>query len=288
MNVKHIKLFCRMDSYKIGDVPWGEPVFPKRRFYYAYGNTPMFDVMDDLILPERSLDILLLGASDVRNGLYTAKKHQDQINEYRPIVFHLNDVMPAIVARNVLLLEIIATINPSCKDDMDFLWSVWYNMDLSEAHYQRLVSILDHLVSVPFRPSCHIEYGSLEMLENSRMVWLSWIALFISIDEAREKRQSTDVSDRDYYNDKIQPKVLVSTTHVVEDLEMNKWMRAEIIDVFKRGSVTRRPFVLDVPKQINPTLWIPSSRAWECHFAIHPFVNYAPLNTYVYNSNILA
>ena len=285
MNGKHFKLFCRMDSYKVGDVPWGEPIYPKRRFYYAYGNTPMFDVMDDLILPERSLDILLLGASDVRNALYTAKKHEDQINEYRPIVFHLNDVMPTIVARNVLLLEIIATISPSCKDDMDFLWAVWYNVDLSEAHYQRLVSILDHLVSVPFRPSCHVEYGSQEMLENSRMVWLSWIVLFISIEEAREKRRSSDVSRKAGYTVSLEH--LVSTAHMVKVHEMKEWFEPEIMAVFERGSVTRRPFVLDVPKQINPTLWIPSSRAWECHYALHPFVNYAPLNTYVYNPNIL-
>ena len=267
-----------MDILNLDAVPWNGNIYPEKSIYYAYGNTPMFDIMSDMILPERSLDILLLGASDVRNVLYTVKKHQDQINEYRPIVFHLNDVMPAIVARNVLLLEIIATINPSCKDDMDFLWAVWYNVNLSEAHYQRLVSILDHLVSVPFRPSCHIEYGSQEMLQTSRDIWLSWKNLADSIPLVMARRHK-DFTESEFKNmDRVPPEHLLNCIYSCELNDFESWMSDEIALYHERGLVVRCPYVLAGAQRINPTMWVPPYTEWNLHVGLEPYSCYSPLN----------
>ena len=267
-----------MDILNLDAVPWNGNIYPEKSFYYAYGNTPMFDIMSDMILPERSVDILLLGATDVRNVLYTVKKHQDEINEYRPIVFHLNDLMPAVVARNVLLLEIIATINPSCKDDMDFLWAVWYNMDLNESHYKRLVSILDHLVSVPFRPSCHIEYGSQGMLHTSRDIWLSWINLADSIPLVTARRHR-DFTRSEFKSDAgVPPEHLLELIYLGELNDIESWMSEEIALYQERGSVVRFPYVLGCAQRINPTMWVPPDTEWNVHNGLGPYNSYSPLN----------
>ena len=55
----------------------------------------------------------------------------------------MNDIDPEILARDVLLLEIINTVDVEKEEDFKFLWAVWYNLELSPEHYQRLTTLID-------------------------------------------------------------------------------------------------------------------------------------------------
>ena len=55
----------------------------------------------------------------------------------------MNDIEPEILARDALLLEIINTVDVEKEEDIKFLWAVWYNLELSPEHYQRLITIID-------------------------------------------------------------------------------------------------------------------------------------------------
>ena len=49
---------------------WVPVICLKSRFMYAYGNTPMEDMLEDLQVSD-TMDILLLGAGDIRHVLQT-------------------------------------------------------------------------------------------------------------------------------------------------------------------------------------------------------------------------
>jgi len=49
---------------------WVPVVYLKSRFMYAYGNTSMEDLLEDLQVSD-AMDILLLGAGDIRHVLKT-------------------------------------------------------------------------------------------------------------------------------------------------------------------------------------------------------------------------
>ena len=49
---------------------WVPVVYLKSRFMYAYGNTTMEDMLDDLRVSD-TVDILLVGAGDIRHVLKT-------------------------------------------------------------------------------------------------------------------------------------------------------------------------------------------------------------------------
>ena len=49
---------------------WVPVIYLKSRFMYAYGNTMMEDLLEDLQVSD-SMDILLLGAGDIRHVLKT-------------------------------------------------------------------------------------------------------------------------------------------------------------------------------------------------------------------------
>ena len=57
--------------------------------------------------------------------------------------FVVNDIEPEILARDALLLEIINTVDVEKEEDIKFLWAVWYNIDLSIEHYQRLITMME-------------------------------------------------------------------------------------------------------------------------------------------------
>jgi hypothetical protein len=107
--------------------------------------------------------VLLLGCGDIRNGLVSApallqlqtakpprisNNPQQQQQQQPQIEIHLNDISDVILARDVVLLCITQSINPSCDDDMQFLWGVWFNAVLSQRHKQRLDQLLQQVCTL--------------------------------------------------------------------------------------------------------------------------------------------
>lgn len=101
--------------------------WPSRYYLYAIGNTSAVSVSMDLA-PEGPADILLLGCGDPRNVLYTV--FSEGPNNNRVLDFTCCDFEPAVLARNVLLLSLIADGHPD-----HLVWNVFYHFRLdSESH----------------------------------------------------------------------------------------------------------------------------------------------------------
>lgn len=60
----------------------------------------------------------------------------------------MNDVHPAVLARNIIILKIISApdFNPNDIEDISFLWDVWYNMDWPEVTRKRFLSVIKDLL----------------------------------------------------------------------------------------------------------------------------------------------
>ena len=127
------------------------------------------------------MDLLLLASGDVRHLLFTISELSLRKPAYQPnsIGFHINDYDPSVVARNVVILELVDTINPDVADDIDFLWNVWYNMTLSKAHIDRLREVLTSLIERNFDgDKSFLKFqASGNVLQECRDIWIDWMEL---------------------------------------------------------------------------------------------------------------
>ncbi|KAF9785100.1 hypothetical protein BJ322DRAFT_1108563 [Thelephora terrestris] len=103
-------------------------LWPGSTFFYPVGNTSAVDLTDTLT-PEEKADILLLGCGDPRHILFTV--HNQKRHSRRTLDFTCCDVEPAILARNVLLLTMIAD-NRSCASTIDNMWNIFFHFLLDE------------------------------------------------------------------------------------------------------------------------------------------------------------
>src|SRR6218665_21528 len=114
---------------------WVPLIASEYRIYYAYGNTRMLDFLRDFKV-SREMDILILGLGDVRHVMATvaglSQRPPSSFGEVKEMHFHLNDIDQDVIARDIILLEIMNKLNPESKSDVEFLWSVWYNAFIVE------------------------------------------------------------------------------------------------------------------------------------------------------------
>lgn len=122
------------------------------------------------------MQVLFLGSGDLRNVLHTAANLSDITETFE---VHFNDWSSEVVARNVLLLDIIATADPGNAGDVRFVWDVWYNFSLSEASHQRLTTALQTLLSKD-EASLPAKVADPEELELLRSVWRYWLSISTS------------------------------------------------------------------------------------------------------------
>ena len=89
---------------------------------------------------------------------------------------HLNDKNESVVARNVMLLNIISApeFNPDDEDDFAFLWDLWYNSEWPEKTRNRFKTVLDDLLDG--RQCKNIVVPKHNHLEVLRETWSSWQA----------------------------------------------------------------------------------------------------------------
>ncbi|XP_046579180.1 uncharacterized protein LOC124286789 isoform X6 [Haliotis rubra] len=115
--------------------------------YYPIGNTRSVDVTHGCQVAEEC-NILLLGCGDIRHVLHTMHVlHEDGTTKAKnqAINFHINDIEDGILARDLVLLFLVRTINPSDTDELKTLWAVWYDVLLSKAHLQKLKEVMEEL-----------------------------------------------------------------------------------------------------------------------------------------------
>ena len=115
------------------------------------------------------MQILFLECGDLRNTLKTVSS-----GIAKHFQLHLNHFSPTVLARNILILKIItsqefATKN---KEDVAFLWDVWFNVDWPEQTQKRFKLVLKELMDNNLPENVTIAKDS--QLEKLKAVWLSW------------------------------------------------------------------------------------------------------------------
>ena len=83
---------------------------------------------------------------DIRNILKTVSGTENPHHSkqrVKKLHFVANDVEADILARDVLLLEIICSLDVDKEEDVEFLWAVWYNLELSPSHHERLMILIN-------------------------------------------------------------------------------------------------------------------------------------------------
>ena len=173
--------------------PRAQVLFPTGQYTYAFGNTPGLGLTEHFgtSRTDDSLQILLLGSGDVRNVLFTISELSQRPREAIPasLSFHLNDHDPSILARNVIILEIVRSIHPDNELDIEFLWNLWYNLALSGEELKRLQAILKNLTS-PKYVSKVVQYGSKVVFTECLQIWNDWLGLELNSDDVSTQRKS--------------------------------------------------------------------------------------------------
>ncbi|KAJ7701883.1 hypothetical protein B0H17DRAFT_1004789 [Mycena rosella] len=118
------------------------PLFwPGRYLFYPIGNTSAITFTRDLA-PETDGNILLLGCGDPRNILYTIFCEPEHLN--RTLDFTCCDMDPAVLARNVILLTLVADNQTSPA----IVWNIFFHMRLDAASLAVLVSHCRKLLDI--------------------------------------------------------------------------------------------------------------------------------------------
>ena len=94
----------------------------------------------------------------------------------KPMDFHVNDVNPAVVARHILLLNVISNphFEPENQEDMGYLLNLWYDVTWPESTLHRFIKDIKSLLNKPLPENIAIS----EMSHKAavRDIWASWLS----------------------------------------------------------------------------------------------------------------
>ena len=125
---------------------WVSQVYADVPYLFAMGDQPMRDLLKDFDFGS-NVHVALLGSGDIRHVIKTISELKNKKRQPSGVHILINDIDNCIIARNVLLLEAILTLNPKNEDDFTFVWNIWYNMEISKAHYKKLTKMLNSLIT---------------------------------------------------------------------------------------------------------------------------------------------
>ncbi|XP_068726711.1 uncharacterized protein [Montipora capricornis] len=282
--------------------PCAQVLFPYGQNSYVFGNTPAVELTEHFGTCRKSgdtLNILLLGAGDIRNLLFTVSELSQRSEDAVPerVCFHVNDCDLSVLARGVIILEIVCSVDPYCVHDVDFLWNVWYNLALTKIDSARLQKTIRGLVSQEHLKS-KVQFGSKTLFEECQEIWKDWLQLELNIDEVSIQRQKVMLnglnlpSPGDDHNEvqeqniftaavssltiNIIKQLFTSTDERKLDLRLQKSGSCyqEIYSYFQSGCTSR----IHSDSEVNPTLIRPFERKWRVHHGSCPFTGYIPID----------
>ena len=195
----------------------------------------------------------------------------------------MNDVDNEVISRDVLILDIISSINPDDLGDIEFLWDVWYNMTLTEGHYTRLKITLERLVSGSF--SSQWKFGGAATKKQVMMTWKSWLESEPwNVETMKKERQDVFEYHCNLYNTPASIYQSIPTEPFCKDVG-TKHLQSEHLDewnVVHRTGIAR-DFVsssssssVDNEEVINPTMMRPGSSKWHVHYGSNAMAAYLP------------
>ena len=195
--------------------------------------------------------------------------------------FYVNDVDNEVISRDILLLDIICSINPDDLSDIEFLWDVWYNMTLTEDHHRRLKIILERLLSGS--STSQWQFGDTVTKKQVIMTWKSWLETEPwDIKDVNSSRQDFIEFYLSYHNRSllsVQPiEPFCKDANVDHMLSLWPKRLAEFKYVHQTGKA--RDFVSSSStcnkEVINPTMMRPGSSKWHVHYGCNPIQAYLP------------
>ena len=82
----------------------------------------------------------------MRNALWTVEKLKEA---YYKVNFHIQDGYDTVVARNILIAHIMLSqdFDPENPTDIQYLWDVWYSLQLTESTRKRFVKNVKQLMA---------------------------------------------------------------------------------------------------------------------------------------------
>ena len=281
--------------------PRAQVLFPTGQYTYAFGNTPAVGLAEHFgtSRADDSLEILSLGSGDVRNLLFTVSELSQRHTIPASLSFHLNDHDPSILARDVIILEIVRSINADSEIDVDFLWNLWYNLALSSEELKRLQEILQNLTS-PKYVSNVLQFGSKDVFTECLQIWNDWLRLELNINDVSTQRQSlmvfglnlTQQEGQDTRQENINFLTAVtSLTNTTMNqlfspfdeqklgrkcLQRPSPLYQEVYSYFLSGCTSE----VQTSSKVNPTLIRPFEHKWKVHYGSCPFSGFIPIDRY--------
>lgn len=158
------------------------------RYYYAYGNTPPDDLLQNAHGAEEP-NILLLGCGDLRSCFYTLWKNlRSGISKhFEGVHFVLNDNSSAVIARDIIFLHLCLKMPQDAAAFSKWIsafWAIWYSHELRSEHQQVLDDTIDSLIALskssgswssPDNPlSRLVKFSSNNTLREVRQMWIMW------------------------------------------------------------------------------------------------------------------
>ena len=201
--------------------------------------------------------------------------------------FYVNDMDNEVIARNIIILEIISAINPDDLSDVEYLWDVWYNMTLTEGHHARLKVTLERLLDGS--SSSLWKFGDRKTKKQVTMTWKSWLETEPWV------KENVETSRQEFLEFYSRLRAGTSAANVTtmpaqpfcKNTSFEQWcmdgnrskLEAEWNRVHKAGIA--RDFVScdstsNTVELINPTLMRPGSNKWHVHYGANPIAAYVP------------
>ncbi|XP_067686513.1 uncharacterized protein [Haliotis asinina] len=262
------------------------PVVPdKYQYYYPVGNCPSGDVTHGCCIPS-PCNILLLGCGDVRFLLHTLDALHGRLHNTGPkptLNFHLNDIEEGILARALITLYLVDTIDVDNLNDLKFLWAVWYDVLLSKTHMTRLKRVMKDLEMVSSGDH-GVWFGSSTTQEKIVQALKCWAGKKFHPEGVISERK--DFSFGGYSPDQYPqtPTRRVGSRfteqhEMFSDKKLSQRLHMEICE-YILGGVTRvnlgsknMPEILK-SFHVNPTFYRPQETVWKVQDNCSPFMCY--------------
>ena len=179
------------------------PVGLREYFFYPIANSAALDICEDIPKPERTTDdpltVCFLAAGDVRNVLFTTYKRRE-LGDERKLQMYVNDINPAIIAKNILMLQLAAQ-TPLRKSDkeldehVDLFLSLWADLALNEDKRKILdVMLTQHLEEFTGSgDECFMTVPEQHHLWEIKKAWAVWLSTTETLSSAEAFRKTKTV-----------------------------------------------------------------------------------------------
>ena len=128
----------------------------------------------------------------MRNAFHTAalQSHTNLKN----LNIHLNDNYESIIARNVLITQIVTNkeFNAANPDDLQYVWDVWYSTQWNDTTAKRLLKDVEQLLAGQWRSNRFIVItdADIGILEKTWSYWRETVSTmnadtFLKVQEQR-------------------------------------------------------------------------------------------------------